>query len=50
MRFDQYLAHTYPVISLCQYDARRFSGVGLLGALKTHRDTFDFPLPRFLAN
>jgi excisionase family DNA binding protein len=50
MRFDQYLAHAYPVISLCQYDARRFSGVGLLGALKTHQDTFDFPLPRFLAS
>lgn len=50
MRFDQYLAHAYPVISLCQYDARRFSGVGFLSALKTHQDTFDFPLPRFLAS
>jgi len=47
-RFDQNLAHAYPVISLCQYDARRFSGIGMLGALKTHRDTFNYPLSRFL--
>lgn len=50
MRFDQYLAHAYPVVSLCQYDARRFSGVGLLTALKTHQDTFELPLSRFLAS
>jgi transcriptional repressor of dcmA and dcmR len=50
MRFDQYLAPAYPVVGLCQYDARRFSGVGMLTALKTHPDTFALPLPRFLAN
>jgi hypothetical protein len=49
-RFDQNLAHTYPVISLCQYDALRFSGVGMFNALKSHRDTFDFPMSRFLTN
>ncbi len=49
-RFDQYLAHAYPVISLCQYDARRFSGVGMLTALRTHQDTFNLPLSRFLAS
>lgn len=50
MRFDQELGHAYPVVSLCQYDARRFSGVGLLAALRTHQDTLNQPLSRFLAS
>ncbi len=49
-RFDQDLAPAYPVVGLCQYDARRFSGVGMLNALKTHTDTFNLPLSRFLAS
>ncbi len=49
MQYDQFLAARYPVVSLCQYDARQFPGVGVLGALKCHRDTFRFPLARFLS-
>jgi excisionase family DNA binding protein len=47
--YDQLIARRYPVVTLCAYDARRFSGVGLLDALKAHRDTFRYPLERVLA-
>jgi len=48
VRYNYGLAHRFPVISLCQYDARAFSGVGVLGALKYHEDTLKYPLSRFL--
>lgn len=48
-RYEQSLADQYPVVSLCQYDARKFPGVGVLQALKCHRDTFRYPLARFLS-
>lgn len=48
LRFNQFLAHQFPVVSLCQYDARRFSGVAILDTLKCHDDTFKYPLGRFL--
>lgn len=48
LRYDQFLAHQFPVVSLCQYDARRFSGAAILDALKCHGDTFKYPLDRFL--
>lgn len=47
--YDQIIAQRYPVVTLCAYDARRFSGVGVLDALKAHRDTFRYPLERALA-
>ena len=47
--YDRYIARRYPVVTLCAYDARRFSGVGVLDALKAHRDTFRYPLERALA-
>lgn len=49
LRYNQFLAHRFPVVSLCQYDARRFSGVAILDALKCHEDTFKYPLGRFLS-
>jgi len=48
-QYDQFLADRFPVVSLCQYDARKFPGIGILQALKCHRDTFRFPLARFLS-
>lgn len=48
LRYNQFLAHNYPVVSLCQYDARMFSGIGILDALRCHEDTFRYPLNRFL--
>ncbi len=47
-RYDCQIGHSYPIVSLCLYDARRFSGVDLLHALKSHSDTFELPLSRFL--
>ncbi|MDZ7753876.1 MAG: MEDS domain-containing protein [Gammaproteobacteria bacterium] len=47
-RFNCSLAHRFPVVSLCQYDVRLFSGSGVLNALKCHEDTFQYPLSRFL--
>lgn len=47
-RYNQNLAHRFPVVSLCQYDARLFSGTAILGALKCHDDTFRYPLTHFL--
>lgn len=47
--YDRLIARDYPVLTLCTYDARKFSGVEVLAALKGHRDTFRFPLERALA-
>jgi excisionase family DNA binding protein len=47
-RYDLQIGHSYPIVSLCLYDARRFSGVEILHALKSHSDTFELPLSRFL--
>lgn len=47
-RYNQNLAHRFPVVSLCQYDARLFSGTAILSALKCHDDTFRYPLTHFL--
>jgi len=47
--YDQFIARRYPVVTLCAYDVRRYSGVGVLDALKAHRDTFRYPLERALA-
>jgi transcriptional repressor of dcmA and dcmR len=49
LRYEMHLAHRHPVISLCQYDARRFTGEALLEAMKCHRDTFRQPPELFLA-
>jgi excisionase family DNA binding protein len=47
-RYDRQIGHSYPIVSLCLYDARRFSGIDILHALKSHTDTFDLPFSRFL--
>ena len=46
--YNHSLGHRFAVVSLCQYDARVFSGIGILGALKSHEDTFRYPLSRFV--
>lgn len=48
MHYNHSLARRYPLVSLCQYDAREFPGTGVHGALKCHGDTFDYPLSRFI--
>lgn len=47
-RYDHTLASRFPVVSLCQYDARKFSGTSIVNALKCHEDTFQYPLARFI--
>ena len=49
-RFNHKIAHRYPLVSVCQYDTRDFSGPAVLNALKCHEDTFNYPLSRFLAS
>jgi excisionase family DNA binding protein len=47
--YDQFIVRRYPVVTVCAYDVRKFSGVEVLDALKAHRDTFRYPLERALA-
>jgi len=46
--YDERIARHFPVVSLCQYDARRFSTHAILAALQGHRDTFRYPVERLL--
>ena len=43
------LAKRLPVMTLCQYDVRRFSGETIMGALKAHPDLFSQRIADFLA-
>jgi excisionase family DNA binding protein len=47
-RYNHDLASRYPIVSLCQYDTRRFPGEIIHEALVCHEDTFNYPLSRFL--
>jgi len=48
MRYNHSLAKKFAVVSLCQYDSRKFTGTEIVKALKNHEDTFQFPLSRFV--
>ena len=48
MAYDS-LAKRLPVMTLCQYDVRRFSGETITGALKAHPDLFSKRIADFLA-
>lgn len=48
-RYNTAIGHRFPLVSVCQYDVRAFSGPAVLNALKCHEDTFNYPLSRFLA-
>lgn len=47
--YDHIIAHHYPVITICIYDVRKFSGVEVLNTLKGHRDIMRYPLEQMLA-
>ncbi|MEA2706864.1 MAG: hypothetical protein QOH22_1652 [Gemmatimonadaceae bacterium] len=47
--FERLIVPQFPVVALCAYDARKFTGVELLDALKDHDDTFKFPMGRTIA-
>jgi len=42
------LSRRFPVVTLCQYDARKRSGVELCSILKGHADVFRYPVDRLL--
>jgi transcriptional repressor of dcmA and dcmR len=47
--FERLIVPRFPVVALCAYDARKFTGVELLDALKDHDDTFRYPVGRTIA-
>ena len=47
--FERVIIPRYPVVALCTYDARKFSGVELLDALKDHNDSYKLPIGEMLA-
>lgn len=47
--YERSLARRFPVVTLCQYDARRFSGIDVVNALRSHADGFRYPSDRLLA-
>ena len=47
--FERLIVPRFPVVAICAYDARKFTGVELLNALKDHEDTFRYPMGRTIA-
>ena len=47
--YDTQLARRFPLVTLCQYDARRHSGVDLLEVYKRHGGVFRYPSDRLLS-
>lgn len=41
--YNRLLARRFPVVTLCQYDVRRFAGLDVLKLLKCHQDTLGYP-------
>lgn len=46
--YDATIAKKFPVSTLCQYDARHYTGVDVAGILKCHADNFRYPLDRII--
>jgi transcriptional repressor of dcmA and dcmR len=47
LEYNNTLGHRFPIMSLCQYDVNVFSGQGILDALKSHEDTYQYPIGKF---
>lgn len=47
--YDRRIAARYPVVTMCQYDVRLFSGLVVMDALKSHPHSFGHPAERILA-
>jgi excisionase family DNA binding protein len=47
--YDEIIAQRFPVVTLCLYDVRRFSGLDALRALRGHGDGLRYPVERLLA-
>lgn len=48
--FERLIVPRFPVVAICAYDAREFSGVELLDSLRDHEDTRKVPIGRTLAS
>ena len=46
--YDRSIARRYPVVTLCQYDARALSGVETTRLLQSHGDTLRYPVERLV--
>jgi len=46
--YERLLAKRFPVVTMCQYDVRKFSGLEILSVLSAHRDTFAYPVERLI--
>jgi transcriptional repressor of dcmA and dcmR len=46
--YERELARRFPLVTLCQYDAREHSGIHVAGILKCHCDAFSYPLHRLI--
>lgn len=47
--YDRLIARRFPTVTLCQYDARQYSGCDVFGIYRCHGDNFAFPAERLLA-
>jgi transcriptional repressor of dcmA and dcmR len=47
--YDRRIARCFPVVTMCQYDARMFSGLAILDLLRCHPHSFGQPAERILA-
>jgi excisionase family DNA binding protein len=47
--YEERIARRFPVVTLCQYDVRVFSGRGVIDALGCHADALRYPVDRLLA-
>jgi transcriptional repressor of dcmA and dcmR len=47
--FERLIVPRFPVVAICTYDARKFTGVELLDALRDHDDTRKVPIGKTLA-
>ena len=47
--YDRRIAHRFPVVTMCQYDVRQFSGILVVHALMAHPDCFGQSAERILA-
>jgi excisionase family DNA binding protein len=48
-KYDQRIARRFPVVTMCQYDVRQFSGLLVLDALRAHPHCFGQSAERILA-
>jgi excisionase family DNA binding protein len=47
--YERRIAHRFPVVTMCQYDVRQFSGLLVVEALRAHPHCFEQPAERILA-